>query len=174
MTAQIKAAAAALAEARIMSERAESVLMAAAGGRTQLSERVAALQAERAVIVDKARAGSMDPALALRMATLDLDIADLGAMVASADSDVTKAQISAGQARQDVASAEWQLSEAKADELESRLLVHAAHLDHLLSDTISDLVASGARKGSRPIWAPSPELAEAIQRAHLNRRNVRQ
>jgi hypothetical protein len=173
MTAQIKTAAAALAEARVLAKRAEIALTKADDGRALLAERMVALQTQRDGIVATARAGSTDPELALRMATLDLDIGDLAKMVAAADGEFSKAQSAALEARQHVVSAEWQFSQVQAGELERRLLEHAERLGSLLLETITELVASGARHGSKPIYAPSHALADAVHRAHLNRGNIR-
>jgi hypothetical protein len=174
MTEAIKTAARAIAEARVLAKRAEMALSKADDGRVVLEARRDALKLERATIVEKARSGTTDAELALRLLVIEADLGDLEKLVATADAEFSKAQSAALEARQHIGSAEWQLSQARADEMEGRLLVHADRLGALLLETITELVASGARKGSRPIWAPSPALADAINRAHLNRGNVRQ
>jgi hypothetical protein len=170
----IQAAARVLASARIGATRAEAALAKTTEAVALLADRSAALTAERSAIGEKARAGGDTAALSLRLLVVDADLVDLAALAEAAQADCTAALAVAIEARQAVAAAEWSLSEAEADEYEARLLIHSATLDALLLETIGELITLGARKGSRPIWAPSPALADAINRAHLNRGSVRQ
>jgi hypothetical protein len=174
MTAEIQAAARALASARASATRAEAALAKTNAARALLADRSAALNAERSTLVEKARAGGDAPTLSLRLSIIDLDLSDLAALAQAAQADCDAAGAVSSEAKQAVVAAEWSLSEEETAEYEARLLVHSATLDALLLETIGELITLGARKGSRPIWAPSPALADAINRAHLNRGSVRQ
>jgi hypothetical protein len=174
MTVEIDAAAKALATAKAEATRAESGLVKAQARLKVLADNSSALSADRVALVEEARAGGDTAALSLRLEIVRADLGDLAKMGAAAEADVTAAQAVAAEARKAVASVEWALETATADEFEKRLLVHAATLDSLLFTTIQDLVTLGARRGSRPNWACSTGLAEAIRRSDLNRANVRE
>jgi hypothetical protein len=174
MTDTIRAAAHALAGARSKTAGTARTLTEAQAVSDGFKARVTALASERAGIVAAARGGDRDPTHALRVGVIDADLQDLAPMIGDANAGVAVAQAQNQEAVQAVVRAEQQMAMAEAAELEARLAAHAAKLDALLLTTLNELTAVGKRVGrARPVFMPSPELANTLQRLHLTATLVR-
>jgi hypothetical protein len=139
-----------------------------------LKARVTALEGERSTIIANARGADPDPKNALRLCVREADLKDIAPMTDDANAGVAVAQAHDLEARQAVVRAEQQMAMAEAAELEARLTAHAAKLDALLLATLTELNAVGKRVGrARPVFMPSPELANTLQRLHLTATQVR-
>jgi hypothetical protein len=139
-----------------------------------LKARVTAPETERASIIANARGGDRDPSHALRLCVLEADLKDMKPMADDANAGVAVAQAHDQEARQAVVRAEQQMAMAEAAELEARLAAHARALDTLMLTTLNELTAVGKRVGrARPVFVPSPELANTLQRLHLVANQVR-
>jgi multidrug efflux pump subunit AcrB len=75
------------------------------------------------------------------------------------------------QADRDVSFAKSQLARAADREYLDRLVIHAGDIDRLMMATLAEIGRLSV--GGRPVWAPSPALADAIRRADLQRAGVR-
>jgi hypothetical protein len=170
----IRAAARALAGARSKTAGSLAALTEAQAVSDGLKARVAALETERASIIANARGADPDPKNALRLCVLEADLKDMKPMTDDAAAGVATAQAQDQEGRQAVVRAEQQFSMATDAELEARLAAHAADLDALLLTTLNELTAVGKRVGpARPVFMPSPELANTLQRLHLTANQVR-
>jgi hypothetical protein len=167
MTEAINEAARALAAARHAAGSAAEAVIEAQGAADKPKQRVATIQAERASIIAASRVGNPDPEMALRLAVLDADLADLGQMVAEAEAELAKVKTAAEQAKQVVVSAEQYMTRATDDEMARVLAIHASALDTLLLATINDMRGLATRGARRPWWAPSEALVTELQRLHL-------
>jgi hypothetical protein len=167
MTNQIEAAAVAVAEARANGVKAHHGLIEAQGARKRLTDRLAAITSERAEIVAARRGGDADPEHGIRIEVLSADERDLAELVAEADRDVTKASGIAQEASGALARAEQSFALATDEAFLGRLTAHATGLDGLLLKTVTEIAGIVARRGGRPVWFPSIELANTLQRLHL-------
>jgi chromosome segregation ATPase len=171
-TPAIKAAASALAEVKQTTETAASTLAEAQASRAQVAERIVALEAERAAIASERKAGADKPDHGARLAIIGMDLEDLADMLAEADAAVAAARAGSQSAAGHVASAQRALDRETDTETLSRLVVHAEKVDGVLLGTIQEINAACGRLGrpaGREPWAPSIQLAEALQRRHLTR-----
>jgi hypothetical protein len=174
MTETIRAAALALAGARQKVTSTAGALAEAQSVRDGLKTRVTALEMERASIIGATRSGDNHPTHALRVGVIDADLQDLAPMTEDANAGVASAQAQDQEARQAVVRAEQQMAMSEDAELEARLAAHARALDTLMLATLNELTAVGKRVGrSRPVFTPSPELANILQRLHLTANQVR-
>jgi dihydroxyacetone kinase-like predicted kinase len=175
MTDTIRAAAHAVAGARQKTAGTAHALAEAQSVADKLREHVTALETERAGIITAARGGGAhDPTHALRVGVIDADLQDMKPMTDDANAGVAAAKAQDHEARQAVVRAEQQFAMATDAELERRLAEHAAKLDALLLATLNELTAVGKRVGrARPVFVPSPELANTLHRLHLTANQVR-
>jgi hypothetical protein len=174
MTDAIRAAATALAGARQKATSTAHALAEAQSVADELRSRGAALDTERANIIASARRGDNDPKHALRLGVINADLQDLAPMIEDANAGVTAAMAQDQEARQAIVRAEQQFSMVTDAELERRLADHAGKLDALMLATLNELNAVGRRVGrARPVFIPSPELANTLQRLHLVASQVR-
>jgi hypothetical protein len=105
---------------------------------------------------------------------VEADLRDLAPMIKDANAGVAAAQAHDQEARQAVGRAEQQMAMSGDAELEARPAAHARALDALLLTTLNELTAIGKRVGgARPVFMPSPELANTLQRLHLTANQVR-
>jgi hypothetical protein len=173
MTDAITAAAHGVAEGRQQAKRAHEAFAEAQAVVDHLNGRVATLQTERGALVAAGRVADTNGKLALRLAVVDADLADLAPLVAEANASAAKAQGAAAQADQAVARAEQHLAIATDEKLQERLAEHAGKLDELLLQTLTELRAVWTRRGARPTWFPSTGLADEVYRLHLMANQVR-
>jgi hypothetical protein len=172
--ADIEQAAIVVAEARAHAQRANTTLAEAEAGRTRISNRIDDLATERGALVAAERSGSSGPGAALRLAVIDEDIRDLNAMIATAEAELAKPRSEAAQGEQRVTAAEWQLGNARDIELEGRLLEYTGRLEQLTLEALRELSDVGQRLGrSRPVWAPSQELCDQLQRLRLTANGIK-
>jgi hypothetical protein len=163
----IEAAAHALATAKQSAETANTALAEAQEAAERPKRRIAALQAERAHLVTTARGGDSDGKIALRLAVVDADLADLAPIAAEADAELGKAKTTAATAAAAVARAEQQLALARDSDLEQQLNVHATRLVELLAATVTELRAIWQRRGARPSWFPPNPVVDELVRLQL-------
>jgi hypothetical protein len=174
MTDAIRAASHALAGARQKTTSTACALAEAQSVADKLRARVTALETERADIISAARGGDDDPKHALRIGVIDADLRDLAPMTDDANAGVAVAQAHDLEARQAVVRAEQQMTMSEDAELEARLTAHARALDTLMLTTLNELTAVGKRVGrARPVFMPSPELANTLQRLHMTATGIR-
>jgi hypothetical protein len=163
----IEAAAYTVATAKQSAATADTAAPEAREAADLPKRRIAALQAERAHLVTTARGGDADGKIALRLAIIDADLADLAPLAAEADADLGKAKTAAASAAAAVASAEQQLAMASDAALEADLTVHATHLAELLGETVAEMRAIWQRRGARPSWFPPSPVVDELVRLQL-------
>jgi hypothetical protein len=101
------------------------------------------------------------------------DERDLAELVADADRDVAKASTAAQEAQAALTRAEQFLAVADDESLLAKLTAHATALDGLMVRTIAEISTITARRGGRPVWYPSPEMATAVSRLHMTAMGIR-
>lgn len=169
MSDQLLAAAAALAEAKANAERARSELAERQAERKRLTDRVAAIAAERSAIVAARRDGDANLEQGVRMAVIRADEQDVCGMMVDADAEVKKALDNSQAANGALVRAEQMLDGVRDQELLRKLVEHAEQLDGLLLRTTTEIGAICARRRAAPTWFPSAPLANALQKLHLTR-----
>jgi hypothetical protein len=168
----IKAAAAALAEAKQDSETAAATLAEADDNRAQAASRIAALEADRSAIVAERSAGKLSPDHGSRLALIAADIDGLVEIRTEADAAVTPARVTAQSASSHVAMAQAALDRESDSESLRRFVEHAGKLDALMVATLREIAALTTRRGARATWFPSAGLALEIRRLDLQSGHV--
>jgi hypothetical protein len=169
----IQNAAASLAQARAEAAQVAESLDRAKAALARVRERVDALGAERSGIVTASQKGASDARAALRLATLDADLADLGPLVAEKVQAVARVQGEADNSNAAVVRAQQMLDMAADSDLLGKLTAHADHLDELLCQTLVEIAAIDKRTGRRPSWAPSAGVYSALTKLHLVANGIR-
>jgi septal ring factor EnvC (AmiA/AmiB activator) len=173
MSSQIESAATAVAVARANAATAQRSLVESQGARKRLSDRLTAIKAERDAIVAARRAGDSNPDHGVRIEVLAADESDLSGLLAKADGEVSRASTVAAEAQASLARAEQFLAVAADESLLAKLTAHATALDGLMVRTIAEISTITARRGGRPVWYPSPEMATAVSRLHMTAMGIR-
>ena len=174
MTASITSAAAALAHARAKAEQTSGALAAATAARTEVDDRIAACEAARRELRQRrGLAAAIDDGVGARLALLDADLETLREVVAERARAVAEAQAADAAARQAVAHAEHRLATERDSEYTKRLVSHADAVASVLLATLTELAALDKTAGRRQSWAPSRDLAQALQSLYLNANGVR-
>ena len=168
----IENAARAVAEAKQNAVEANTALAEAQDVRDQLQSRVAALQTERAKVVQSARGGADEGKAALRIGIIDADLADLAPLLADADGALGVARAAATTAAQAAVIAEQHLQIAADADLQSKLEVRATDLAALLWAAVGELNSVWRRRTARPTWFPSDELVRELERLRLTGKGI--
>jgi hypothetical protein len=171
VNAAIDARATALADASLALDDANATLSAAAAGRDVTSQRIAALEADRASILAARRSGHYDDeAHGGRLAIITVDLDDLRTILAEADAQMNPLRDTADKARHRVAAAEQALATEREDEILRLTIERANQLSALLLQAVKDIEAHKPRKvTSRNLWSPDQALAAAINQLHHTR-----
>jgi hypothetical protein len=169
--AAINARATALADARLALEDANTAVSAAAAGLDGISQRIAALEADRTSILADRRSGHHDDeAHGARLAIIAVDVDELRVMLAEAEAPVAPLRNTADNARHRVSLAEQTLVTEREDEILRLTIERADQLSALLLQAVKDIEAHKPRKlTSRNLWSPDPAVADALHRLHLTR-----
>jgi hypothetical protein len=170
---EIESAASALAQARAEAAKAAEYLDRAKAAQARVQERVDALGAERSGIVTASQKRAGDAHAALRLATIDADLADLGPAVAEQVQAVAIARGQADASNAAVVRAQQMLDMSADSQLLGKLTAHANRLDELLCKTLVEIAAIDKRTGRRPSWAPSSEVYAALTKLHLTANGIR-
>jgi chromosome segregation ATPase len=174
MTASITSAAAALAHARAAAEQTSGALAAVKAARTEVDDRIAACEAARRELRQRrGLAATIDDGIGARLALLDADLETLREVVAERARAVAEARAADAAARQAVSHAEHVLTTERDAELTRRLVDHAENVGTVLLATLTELAALDKAAGRRQSWAPSRDLAQALQSLYLNANGVR-
>jgi len=172
MTTQISNLSGVVAAAKVEAERAEGTLAEAEAHRDVIKGRIAEKQAERTAIVAARKAGAQTKSDGAKLMVIEADTQNLGELLSAADAVVVKAIRDATEAKRVLALAESDLARRTDEELLARLVEHAEKVDGILLGTIQEINAACGRLGrpaGREPWAPTIQLAEALQRRHLTR-----
>lgn len=169
--AAIDARAAALADARLAFEDANTAVSAAVAGLDGISQRIAVLEADRTSILAARRSGHHDDeAHGARLAIITVDVDDLRVILAEAEAKVAPLRDTADQARHRVAATEQALATERDDEILRLTIERADQLSALLLQAVKDIEGHKPRKATnRNLWSPNQALAAAIHRLDLTR-----
>jgi hypothetical protein len=173
MSSQIEAAAVAVSQARANGEKARGRLSEAQAVSDGLKARALVLENERTEIIAATRRGDHNPEHALRIAVVDADLKDLKPISEDAAAGVGAALAQAQEASAALSRAEQMLVIATDEAVLGRLTAHATELDGLLLKTVTQIAAIVTRRGGRPVWYPSIELANTLHRLRLTANQVR-
>ena len=168
MTDAIKAAADALAVARLQAEQASAAIDTADAALGKVRARIADLDTERAHIVADRKAGKTSPKQGARLAEIGADVEGLNEILAESVLDRTAVATESARLSQSVTAAEYVLSNTADQALLSDLKALASDLDRRLVETVNEIAGVGKRLGqNRAQWFPTAELANGIRRLDL-------
>ena len=155
----------ALANAERTHRQGNEALIAAKAHLALIHDRIVALVAQRAAIVDRRAAGDPQPDDAGALALITADIEGLEAMKPDAEAVIAAARYPVQAASQAIEHARTLLAKAEAEATESTLIEHAGKLGELLLETVTRLGQIETTLSRRlPVWGPSRPLIDALRR----------
>lgn len=161
---QIESAALVVAQAKARADAAQEATDGARGARDNLVGRLGDLETQHTTLVQAARVkGADQPGIALKLAVLDADIADLKPLVAEAEAALQQAETALTAARQGIVTAEQHLAIAADIDLQVKLETAATDLAARLWQAVEELRQVWARRNARATWFPDDLLVRELQ-----------
>ena len=160
----IRAAAAALAGAKVEAEQSAVALKSANEAVAEVRSKLDALEAEHAQIVANRKGGDARDDDGSRLAAMAADSEGLAEILEERQATQTLAAAAFATSSQAVSAAEAMLSNASDHALIVDLKVIATELDAKLLATVVEITAVAKRVGSsRAVWLPSSLLANRLR-----------
>lgn len=167
-TTHLNAAAAdAVAQAESALSTATAALDTAQAGVAEVTDRIAALEAQKTQIITERPADA-----AGRLTLINADIDSIRPLLTERNAEFDAAAIEVGKQREVLRHAAEMLKYREDRDLLERLVDHAKKLDELMTSTVTEINSISSRCRLTKQWQPSGVMADLVRKADLQFRGI--